>query len=199
MSGRFFYILPLMIIGIFLAACQENSTAQTPFRVGVADVARLMRESEPGKAGIKFLEAQQQAFQKNLDAIQEKLEKNPSDEDAMKELQKVYAVSQQRIQAEGQNVASLIFDTVQKVLDAYRADKGLDVILSQDTIASFNRDIDVTSDIMALLNKQQIEFKPLPEPEMAMPSSVSDAPAQAETPDNSKQGATPAETAKPAN
>ena len=178
-------ILPAFIIlsaAIFLFACDEANTAsqqpsQQSLKIGVADVARLMRESVPGKEGIKYLETQQLAFQKELDAIQDRLEKNPSDEEAMKELQKVYAVSQQRIQAEGQNVASLIFDTVQKVLDSYREEKGLEVILSQDTIASFDRKLDLTTEIMAILDKQKIDFKPLPEPASVPQASEQSAPA----------------------
>lgn len=173
------FMLPLfLVICATLLACEETNSANQGFRAGVADVARLMRDSVPGKEGIKYLETQQQTYQKELDAIQDRLEKNPADEAAMKELQQVYAISQQRIQAEGQNVASLLFDTVQKILDTYRAEKGLDVILSQDTIASFDKKIDITAEIMTILDKQKIDFKPLP-----MPESVKTVPEPATDPE----------------
>lgn len=180
MTKRIYSMFLLFFAAIFLLAA-PNGMAETAFRAGVADVARLMKESVPGKEGIKYLESQQQKYQKELDVIQDRLEKDPTDEASMKELQQLYTVSQQRIQAEGQNVASLIFDTVQKVLDNYRAEKGLDVILSQDTIASFDPKIDITSEIMAILDKQKIEFKPLPEP--------AKAPLDGAKPEEKKDGA----------
>ena len=37
----------------------------------------------------------------------------------MQELQRVYAVSQQRMQAEQQNVVNILFDTIQRTLNDY--------------------------------------------------------------------------------
>lgn len=174
MAKKIFMAVSVFVLGAFMFAGQPWA-AESALRIGVADVARLMKESVPGKAGISYLEEQQKKYQKELDVIQDRLEKDPSDEASMKELQQLYSVSQQRIQAEGQNVASLIFDTVQKVLDNYRNDKGLDVILSQDTIASFAPAIDVTKEVMAILDKQKIDFKPLPEPAKAAQPEAKDA------------------------
>lgn len=134
-------------------------------KIGVVDIARLMRDSVPGKEGVKFIETQQAAMQKKLDDIQDKLEKDPKNEELLQELQKVYASAQQKIQAEGQNVANLIFDAVQRVINRYRQEKGYLVLAGSDAVASYDPAIDVTKEILAELDKEKVEFKPLPEPE----------------------------------
>lgn len=155
--------LPLiLLLGIFIVACEaQGQSAKTS--IAVVDMARVMRDSTPGKEGVKFLESRQTALQGQLDAIQDKLEKNPEDEKAMQELQRVYAVSQQRMQAEQQNVVNILFDTIQRILNEYCASQGYDVILGSEAAAAFNQKIDITDAVIAEVNKQKLEFKPLPE------------------------------------
>lgn len=180
---RLFFVIPFLLgTFLFINGCESGTTNGEPgIKIAVADVSRLMRDSVPGKAGIKFLESRQAIFQKELDDIQEKLEKNPSDEAAMKDLQRVYTASQQQIQAEGQNVAAMLFDTLQRVLDRFREQKGYTLILSQDTVASFAKGVDITEEVMRELDKENIDFKPLP----------ASAPVEIELPDPSKEPAAP--------
>lgn len=178
---RNYFILPLLVLlGLTLLACQEQSGQSSQPKIAVVDMARLLRDSVPGKDGVKFIEGLQSKMQTDLDAIQDKIEKNPQDEAAMRDLQRVYATSQQRMQAEGQNVVNILMDTVQRVLNAYRASKDYDVIIGADATATFNPAIDVTNEVMAEVDKQKIEFKPLPE--NAVP-----APAEAEQDDSGKK------------
>ncbi len=85
------------------------------------------------------------------------------DEKAMQELQRVYAVSQQRMQAEQQNVVNILFDTIQRTLNDYCTREGYDVILGSEAAAAFNQKIDITDAVIAEVDKQKVEFKPLPE------------------------------------
>lgn len=182
---RIYFALPLLL-AIFLAGCNETATQQGP-KVGVADVSRLMRDSEPGKEGIKFLESLEEEVKGSLQEINARLEANPEDEAAIQELQTVYASAQQSIQIQGQNVAGALYDLLQKVLDQYRAEHGYDFILGQDTVVSFNPAIDVTNAIMAELNKQKIEFKPVATPALT-PAPAQPAPAQAAPADEPEDG-----------
>lgn len=160
---RIFFILSMLLFVLsFLPAC-NGDTKGSDVKIAVADVSRLMRDSVPGKAGIKFLEGRQAKFQKELDNIQDRLDKDPTDEVAMKDLQRVYSASQQQIQAEGQNVAAMLFDTLQRILDKFREENGYTLILGQDTVASFAKSVDVTDAIMKELDKEVLDFKPLPE------------------------------------
>lgn len=153
--------LPLIfILALAVAAC-ENDSAQSA-KIGTVDLNRLMRESAAGKEGIKFIEAQQTEMQKSLDEIQDKLEKNPQDAEAMQELQRLYASSQQRIQAEGQNIASQILDLIQRVMNEFRKKNNYAVLIGTDALASYDPALDVTNALLSEVNKEKIDFKPLP-------------------------------------
>ena len=175
--------MPLVfVLSFMLLACQQTETKDAQPKLAVVDMARIMRDSEPGKAGVKFLESLQSGMQEKLNAIQARLEKDPKDEAAQKELQGVYMASQQRMQAEQQNVVNLLYDTIQRVLNAYREQQGYDIILSAEVAAAFNPKADVTAAVIAEVNKQKIDFKPLPEP--AAPEA---APAPAAQPQEKEQ------------
>ena len=156
-------ILPVLMGFLVLTGCQQQESQVAQPKIAIVDMARVMRDSEPGKEGVKFLESQQAGLQEQLDAIQDRLEKNPKDEAAMQELQRVYAVSQQRMQAEQQNVVNLLFDSVQRVVNSYRESQGFDIILAAEAVASSKPGADVTAAVIAEVNKQKIEFKPVPE------------------------------------
>ena len=157
-------IIAPLLMGLFvLTGCQQQESQVAQPKLAIVDMGRVMRDSAPGKEGVKFLEAQQAGMQAELDAIQDRLEKNPKDEAAMQELQRVYAVSQQRMQAEQQNVVNLLFDSVQRVVNSYREAQGYDMILGAEAVASFKPGADVTEAIIAEVNKQKVEFKPVPE------------------------------------
>lgn len=186
-------IIAPLLMGLFvLTGCQQQESQVAQPKIAIVDMGRVMRDSEPGKEGVKFLEAQQAGMQQQLDAIQDRLEKNPKDEAAMQELQRVYAASQQRMQAEQQNVVNLLFDSVQRVVNSYREAQGYDMILGAEAVASFKPGADVTAAIIAEVNKQKVEFKPVPEsalsgmaPEGApegAPAPAVVAPAPAEKP-----------------
>ncbi|MGE9984684.1 OmpH family outer membrane protein [Desulfovibrio sp. SGI.169] len=163
MQIRFFTPL-VFVLSFMLLACQQTETRETQPKLAVVDMARVMRDSEPGKAGVKFLESLQNGMQDKLNAIQARLEKDPKDEAAQKELQSVYMTSQQRMQAEQQNVVNLLYDAIQRVINTYREQQGYDVILSAEVAVAFNPGADVTAAVIAEVNKQKIDFRPLPEP-----------------------------------
>ena len=162
------------LTGAFIdARAQEEKWA-------VVDIVKLMKESEPGKAGVKFIEARQAEMQKELDAIQEKKEKNPTDPELMQELQKVYASSNQQIQAEGQNVANTLLDAVKAAMDKYRADNGYTMLIGVEALASYAPEKDVTDEIMKEVNNSKLEFKRLSPPENKTPEAVAPAAEQKE-------------------
>lgn len=144
---------------------------------GVVDIAKLMKESEPGKAGVKFIEQEQAKMQARLDEVQTKLEKDPQNQELMQELQKVYAGLQQQIQQEGQNVANKLFDAVQSAINDYRKANGYAMLIGAEALASFDPSKDVTPAVMEALNKTVLEFKPL-----AIPAAKTPEPAKAADP-----------------
>lgn len=152
--------LAVALCGLMTACNEANTTVPAgQFKVGVVDLNRLMRDSVPGKAGIKFIEAQQTKLQAELDAIQDNLEKNPTDEAAMQRLQKVYAASQQQIQSAGQNVVGALFDSISGVLNGYREKNGYAMLIRSEALDSFDPKLDVTNAILAEVDKLNIDFK----------------------------------------
>lgn len=144
-----------------LTGCENNSSQNGSPKMAVVDLGRLMRDSAPGKEGLKFIESLQKEMQAQLDVLQDKLEKNPQDEAVMQDLQKLYGLSQQRIQTEGQNVASQILDVVQRCLNNFLEKNGYDIIVGTEALAAYNTKIDVTNQVLAEIDKQKIEFKPI--------------------------------------
>lgn len=156
MSSR--YLMPMLVLLVLsLLGCQENSSFPKN-TMAVVDMMRVMRDSAPGKSGVKYLETIQAEMQKSLDEIQGRLEKNPKDESAMQDLQKVYAASQQRMQTEQQNVVNILNDTIQRVLNTYREKNSLEVILASDAAMAYSPKIDVTDAIIAEVDRQKVEF-----------------------------------------
>ncbi|MDR3357540.1 MAG: OmpH family outer membrane protein [Desulfovibrio sp.] len=152
--------------GVILLALIFSLPALTGFfgsapKFAVVDMQRLMRDSEPARAGVKFLETLHAGMQEKIQTIESRLEKNPQDEEAQKALQTVYMTSQQRMQAEQQNVVTLLYDAIQRVMNAYREQNGYELILNAEVVAAFSPALDITTAVIAEVNKQKIEFKPL--------------------------------------
>lgn len=179
---RIRYFMPLaLLLSLMLIACQQGESSSQA-KLAVVDMTRVMRDSEAGKAGVKHLEGLQADMQAQLNDIQKRLEENAEDVEAQKELQTVYMASQQRMQVEQQNVVNVLYDTMQRIINAYRADKGYALIISSEAAASFDSKADVTSDIIAAMDKQKIDFKPAVEAEKAPEAEAGKDAGQAEKP-----------------
>lgn len=139
-----------------IAGCDNHSSP----KIGVVDLNRLMAESVPGKAGLQYIESQQKELQARLDAIQERIEKNPNDEAAMQELQTVYTASQQKIQTEGQAVVTRLLEAIQKTVDTFRKDNGYSMLIRKEALDAVDPDLDVTETLMAEINKLELNFAP---------------------------------------
>lgn len=178
-----------------LMACNETAGQSAQPRIAAVDVARVMRDSVPGKEGVKFIENQQKELQAKLDDLQAKLEKNPEDQASLQELQRVYAQAQQSMQTEGQNVANLIYDVVQRTLDEYRVKNGYQIILGIEAIASFDPKMDITSAVLAEVDKKKIDFKPVAQPAAPEPGETPAAAGDVKEETKASDSAAPAKEA----
>lgn len=170
------FIVSGLLAGVlFLMGCdQQNSTTNTP-KIAVVDMAALMRDSEPGKSGIKFIEDQQAAATSQLEDLRSRLEKNPQDTNAIQEFQTIYAQSSQRVQEEGQQVAAQIINMVQRVLDDYRTKNGYELIIPTESLATFNPSLDITKQMLEEINKQTLDFAPAAKQAPASPAPFTPA------------------------
>lgn len=177
-------VLFLMLLSMVCLGCQSEANQAQP-KIGVVDGERLMRDSAPGKEAMKFIEGRQNAIQQQLGSLQDKLEKNPEDEAIQQEFQKLYTTSMQKLQAEAQNAANIVQDAIKRCLNAWREKNGFDMLVYSEMMASYNSTVDVTNAILAELDKQKVEFKPLepapqsPDAKAGAPTQGADSPAQA--------------------
>ena len=164
------YLLPgILLATLLLGGCISPDGSSTP-AVAVVDSARVFKESEPGKAGIKHLETLHESMQAELNALQQELQAKPNDEALQQKLQEKYMVYQQRISAEQQQVINALNDAIQKALDACRVQKKLALIVGTDVVLSYGQTADITATVIGEVNKVKVEFKPIePEAEVAAP------------------------------
>lgn len=192
-----FVALPLLLLCVLaFAGCQQTEPGKPA--VAVVDMSRLLTESEPGKAGMSFLEGIQTDMQNKLNALQERLEKNDKDEEAQRELQVSYMTFQTRMGKEQQNVAGQLYDMLQKVLGDYRKAHGYQVIISREVVASFDSSVDVTDAVLAEVNKQKMTFIPLEQDADEGAADAAPAGEKAESAPAGEQPAAPAVDKAPA-
>lgn len=167
-------------------------TEPTSPKVAVVDTARIFRDSEPGKAGVKFLESLHETMQAELNSLQDQLQKKPEDTALQQKLQETYMALQQRMGAEQQNIITLLNDALQRAIDNYRARKQLDVVLTNEAVLSYSKAVDVTADIIAELNTHNISFTPISPEETkdAAPQKEDTAPPKEAAPAK-KEGTAP--------
>ena len=188
------FILPLLLaLVLCLGACEQSSSKNAP-TVGIVDLSRLVRDSEPGKAANAFLEKTQKSFNDRILALQDKLQADTKDEKVRAEFQTLYLSLQQRMQAEEQNVNNVLLDHILRTVKEYRQQKGLGAIVRSEAVLDYDKALDITDMILDDLNKKHIEFKAVTSDE---PKAEDDkAPAEAK-PEAAKSAEAKPEAAKP--
>lgn len=186
-------ILSLLVLCLAVSGCQQ--TQEPAVKVGVVDMNRLLRDSEPGKEASRFLEGMQKEIQQQIDDVQARLGKDPENENLQRELQAIYMGGQQRINAEQQNVVSQLLDLTQRLVNNYRKANGLSVVLGTDVAVAYDPALDVTNALLDEMNKQKVNFVSVSNPQPEAPAAA-DAPA-AEAPAPAAQDAKAAEKPAP--
>ena len=68
---------------------------------------------------------------------------------------------QQRFNAEQQQVVSVLSDAYKKALELCRTKYKIDVIMTSESVVSYNPEVDVTDKVLAEMNAQPLDFKPM--------------------------------------
>ncbi len=164
----------LMALAIcVLTACNQSGTTSS---IGIVDTSRVFRESEPAKNGVKFLESIQTEMQTALTDIQEKIQKDPKNTDLQQEIQAMYTEFQQRIGAEEQHVVNLLQEALQRTVENHRASNKLSLVVGTEVALAYDKTVDITADIIAEMNKLDMEFKSII-PEQPASNDGASAPA----------------------
>ena len=187
-----FLVLSLLVLCLAVSGCQQ--TQEPAVKVGVVDMNRLLRDSEPGKEAGRFLEGMQKEIQQQIDDVQARLGKDPENENLQRELQAIYMGGQQRINAEQQNVVSQLLDLTQRLVNNYRKANGLSVVLGTDVAVAYDPALDVTNALLDEMNKQKVNFVSVCNPQPEAPAAEAPAKAAQDT----KAAEKPAEKPAPA-
>ena len=188
-----FLVLSLLVLCLAVSGCQQ--TQEPAVKVGVVDMNRLLRDSEPGKEASRFLEGMQKEIQQQIDDVQARLGKDPENEALQRELQAIYMGGQQRINAEQQNVVSQLLDLTQRLVNNYRKANGLSVVLGTDVAVAYDPALDVTNALLDEMTKQKVNFVSVSNPQPEAPAAA-EAPAKAAQ--DAKAAEKPAEKPAPA-
>ncbi len=192
-------ILPLLLLLVcFVTACKptEEVPQVATMKMKVVDIARIFRESDPGKSGVDFLNTVQAQIQTELAALQAKVQADPENMEVQQEIQIVYNQLQQRMNAEQQNVMNIVNDLLQRTLDEYRNKNKLELIVSSEVTLSYDKSLDITSEVIAEMNKHKVEYKSVaPTPKAADPAPATDpaTPAEAKEDKAKPEGEKPAD------
>lgn len=140
---------------IFFSGCCVTS------KIGVIDPIRLFQESEPGKIGMNHLKTIEDAMQSQIDLAQGILEKFPKNENIRVRFQNIFMEYQQKLNTEQQKVVEVMNSLIQKTLDEYRVKNGYNVIITKDSLLSYDSSSDITNDIINILNHTPLTFEPV--------------------------------------
>ena len=126
--------------------------------VAVVNTDKVYKESEPGKAGIAYLDGISTNLQSELADLQKKAETASNKKTAQADFQQALMGLQQRFSAEQQQVITTLNKTYQSALMACREKFGYAVIFGNDTALSYAPDADITQKVIEEMNAKPVSF-----------------------------------------
>jgi outer membrane protein len=155
--------LVLLCVAVFclaLVGCNQEMKADSSPKVAVVDPAKVFQDSKPGKDGMAYLEkVSAEVQQKFKDLQKEAAESKGQDTASVNDLQAQVSKIQERVSAEQQMVVTKLNDLFQKVLEQYRKENGVDLVIPAEQALSFDESADATAAIVAIMNKEDVTFE----------------------------------------
>jgi len=146
-----------VLVGLMLlAGCQQQAGGGVT--IGVVDEAAAFKDNKAAAAAMAYLQEMGAPLQAKAEAAYKAMQEEQTEENvaayklAMGELQQVMNGEQQR-------VVALIDKKFNEVLENYRKEKGLTVILSKEAVISSSETVDITADIVAAMDKIELDLK----------------------------------------
>lgn len=155
--------LVLLCAAVFclaLVGCNQEMKSDSSPKVAVVDPAKVFQDSQPGKDGMAYLEkVSAEVQQKFKDLQKEAAESKGQDPASVNDLQAQVAKIQERVSAEQQMVVTKLNDLFQKVLEQYRKENGVALVIPAEQALSFDESADATAAIVAIMNKENVTFE----------------------------------------
>ncbi len=181
-------LLLLVAVASVLAGCNNNNN-----KIAVVDGAKVFRESKPGQEAMAYLRDKSTELQAEAKAAQEKVQAKQTQENAAA-FQEAVTKYQTTMGAEQQRVVGLLQEQFNKILEKYRKDNKVDVVLAKDVVLSYDEASDITNKIIEEVNKASIDLKAAPAPKA---DAAAPAAAPAEAPKAEAPKAAPAKADAP--
>ena len=188
-------VVLVVLFGLLGACNNEEKQAEKPApQFGVVQISKLYQDSRIGKAGfdrLSELESKAQGVLKDEIAAIETARSEKNDEEAARlegRLQEKVAFMQEVIRRDQEHVGNVIQTVMKNAFDKYSQEHGLFGIFSAENMLSTSPEADITSQMMAQIDKVEpafgdlpsFELPKLPEPANALPlESEQAAPAEA--------------------
>ncbi|MHC1753168.1 OmpH/Skp family outer membrane protein [Humidesulfovibrio sp.] len=185
-------LLLLAVVASALVGCNDATN-----KIAVVDGAKVFRESKPGQEAMAYLRDKSTELQAEAKAAQDKVQAKQTQENAAA-FQEAVTKYQTTMGAEQQRVVGLLQDQFNKILEKYRKDNKVDVVLAKDVVLSYDEASDITNKIIEEVNKATIDLKaPADAPKVDAPKADAAAPAAAPAPAAAAPAAPAAEAKKP--
>ncbi len=170
-------VLSALILSLLLVSGCELSSAKVAF----VDTARVFKESTHGESAAIFLANQKTKLQNDLTQIQQELAKDPNNKEMQQYVVTMHRYFQQRMNTEQQNVVNILNKKLLAVVEKYRQDNKLSHVVSTQGVVAYDKESEVTKQIITALNAEKIQFSPVTQnaPVPARPKASSKAPAKA--------------------
>ena len=159
----------LLLVTIFANFGTANAQ-----NIAVVDLENVLKNCDAMKDAQQKISKKQSTFQKEIDKKQESLEKESKQINAKKsvlsddafakeqdkfskkidDLKEVVNSRQESLKKSSLDAISKINDKVKEVVEEIRKEKNLDVILSSASTIYHNDNLDISSDVIARLNKK---------------------------------------------
>lgn len=157
-------LLGAALLGLMLlAGCNQQQAGIT---IGVVDEAAAFQKNQAAAKAMTYLQELGAPLQKKAEEAYNVMQAEQNEANvaaykaAMGELQQV-------MQGEQQRIVGLIDAKFNEVLETYRQEKGLTLILSKESVISSSETVDITDDIVAAMDALELDFSRPEAPEAA--------------------------------
>ena len=123
---RLVHLVLCMLLALFLFGCEQTANVPSQ-KIGLVNINRILVDSEPGRQAAKYMENLQEKLREEATKLQKKAQTlaekenkdgaNEEEEKLQKEIQMGYLRLQNKMQAEQQNVNSILNDVVHRVVE----------------------------------------------------------------------------------
>lgn len=189
-------ILPLLFVALLvlgLSACNQEASV----KIGVVDEAAAFKDNKLATEAMAHLQEMGKPLQEKAEAAYKAMQANQTEE-TVAAYKLVMGELQNTMTAEQQRVVGLVDGKFNEVLENYRKEKGLTLILSKQSVIASSETVDITKDIVAAMNQVQMDFSVPEAPKAEAPAEAPAAEQAAPAAPEADKAAQPAETGKAA-